>query len=89
VKPDITPSYIVWVAICILAGSFAGGKNNRAIKNMYHSAPYGYSIPYIQNAMTEPHFIFLRRFLHFADNPKQKKRGKAGHAFFQSTSCPG
>jgi hypothetical protein len=63
VKPDITPNYIiVWVAICILAGAFAGGKNNRGIKNMHGSAPYGYSIPYIQNAMPERYFIFLRRF---------------------------
>ena len=80
VKPDITPNYIiVWVAICILAGAFAGCKNNRIIKNMYRSTPYGYFIPYIQNAMTEPHFIFLRRCLHFAHNSKRKKRGEAGH----------
>ena len=79
-KPDITPNYIIaWIGICILAGAFAGGKNNRGIKNMYRSAPYGYSIPYIQNSMTEPCFIFLRRFLHFADNSKWKKRGEAGH----------
>jgi hypothetical protein len=80
VKPDITPNYIIaWIAICILAGAFAGGKNNRGIKNMYRSAPYGYSIPYIQNAMPEEYFIFLRRFLHFADNSKRKKRGEDGH----------
>jgi hypothetical protein len=80
VKTNITPnSIIAWVSICILAGAFARGKNNRVIKNIYHTAPYGYLIAYIQNAMTELHFNFLRRFLHFADNSKRKKRGEAGH----------
>jgi hypothetical protein len=60
VKPDITPKYIIaCVAIVILAGVFAGGKNNRGIKNIYRSAPCGYSISYIQNAMPEEYFIFL------------------------------
>jgi hypothetical protein len=29
--------------------------------------------------MTELHFIFLQRFIHFAGNSKRKKRGEAGH----------
>jgi hypothetical protein len=80
VSPSITCYFILaWLSIVILAGAYAGGNNNRFIRNVYRNSPYGICIPFIQNAMTEHNFTFVRRFLHFADNDKHIRRGDEGY----------
>jgi len=43
------------------------------------NTPYGICIPFIQNAMTEHNFKFVRMFPHFADNDKCIRRGNEGY----------
>jgi hypothetical protein len=51
-----------------LSGAYFGGKNNCGINNIYQNAPYGVSIPFIQNAMPRDAFDFMRRYIHFVNN---------------------
>jgi hypothetical protein len=75
-----TANYIIaWIGIAILIGAYSGGMNKRCIRNVYHKPPYGHSIPFIPNTMTECAFIFCRQNLHISDNSLQKKHGEVGY----------
>ena len=51
---------------------------------MWRKQPYGVSIPYIQNTMTRDAYIFMRQYIHFADNHSKKAKGEIGyHALFK------
>ena len=79
-KFRFTANYqIAWIGIAILVGAYSDGMNNRCIRNVYHKPPYGHSIPFIQNTMTERAFIFCRQNLHFSNNSLLKKHGDVGY----------
>jgi hypothetical protein len=89
VSPNVTCYFIVaWLSFVILAGAYAGGNNNQFIQNVYRNAPFGICISFIQNAMTEHNYTFVRRFLHFADNDKCIRRGDKGYnVLFKPNMC--
>ena len=70
-KYTITPYFIMaWVAIAIISGAHFGDRRNH--RKVWMNAPYGISIPYIQNAMPRDAFEFMRRYIHFTDNKDKK-----------------
>jgi hypothetical protein len=72
----VTANFIIaWIGILLAAGAYcAGGDNNRCIKCIYRSSPYGISVPWIQNTMPENAFRFLRNFIHFSNTRDQKPK---------------
>ena len=46
---------------------------------MWRAHPYGVRIPYIQNAMSRGAYVFMRRYIHFADNHRQAEKGQPGY----------
>ena len=79
-KPKVTIEYVLaWIGILILSGAYFGGKNNRGINNIYRNAPYGVSVPFIQNSMPRNAFDFMRRYIHFVDNRDRRKDGEPGY----------
>jgi hypothetical protein len=80
-KPRITAEecIFVWNAILIFSCVYFGGKNNCGINNIYQNAPYGVSIPFIQNTMPRDAFDFMQRYIHFVNNRDRRKDGKPGY----------
>ena len=46
---------------------------------MWRAHPYSVRIPYIQNAMSRGAYVFMRRYIHFADNHRQAEKGQPGY----------
>ena len=71
-KFKIIHNYIIaWIGHLIYLGAIFGGKV--AGSNLvYQEAPYGVSIPFLQNSMVRNSFEFMRRCIHFADSSKKK-----------------
>ncbi len=72
--PITQNSVIAWIGILLI--SSAHFTDNRNQRNIWMNAPYGVSIPYIQNTMTRRSFEFLRRYIHFCDNKEKNANEK-------------
>ena len=67
----------------ILQGAHFGADKRSAAK-LWRSPPYGNLIPYLQNLMTRDAYVFMRQYIHFADNETRKAKGEIGyHALFK------
>ncbi len=76
VKYNITAGFIIaWIAILIIGGAHFGDRRN--IRCMWMAAPFGLSMPYVQNSMTRDAFEFMRRFIHFSNN---RDKHPVGHS---------
>jgi len=75
-KYTITAGFVTcWVAALILPGAhFGAGK--RLAGKLWQAQPYGISIPYLQNSMTRDACIFMRQYIHFADNSMRQPKGE-------------
>jgi hypothetical protein len=51
-KYKITTNYVfAWYANAIIAEAYAGGSNNRCIRNIDRKPPYGMSVSFVQNVV--------------------------------------
>ena len=67
----------------ILQGAHFGADKRSAAK-LWQAPPYGNPIPYLQDSMTRDAYIFMRQYIHFADNATRKAKGEVGyHALFK------
>ena len=48
-----------------------------SVLRYWQSMPYGLYAPMVQNCMNRDTFIFVRRYFHFLDNDKCKKKNHA------------
>ena len=80
----VTAGFVLcWVAMLILQGAHFGSDKRSAAK-LWRAPPYGLSISYLQNSMTRDAYVFMRQYIHFADNATRKSKGEIGyHAFFK------
>ena len=56
---------LAWLGIVIV---HSAEKNDHSISRHWRKTPYGLRTPWIINTMTRDAFLFLERYLHFADN---------------------
>ena len=66
-SPNITGRYAVF------------GASKPDAHRLYARSPYGVSIPLLRNVMTRDAYKFMRRYIHFCDNSKKKKKGEKGY----------
>ena len=52
------------------------GSNNPSTARLYPKGRYGISMPQLRNVMTRYAFTFMRRYIHFSENDKQKPKGE-------------
>jgi len=72
----ITTGFVIcWFACLIMQGALFGANKPRA-NDLYATGPYGINIPIMRNAMKRDAYKFLRRYVHFCDNDKKRKRGE-------------
>jgi Transposase IS4/Exonuclease len=65
-KWKITLGYLLaWLGIVIV---HSAEKNDHSISRHWRETPYGLRTPWIYNTMTRDAFLFLERYLHFADS---------------------
>ena len=50
-----------------------------ASPRLYRAAPQRMNVPILGNVMKRDVFTFIRRFIHFCDNGKAKKKGQPGY----------
>jgi hypothetical protein len=59
VRYSITSGFIItWIGILILQGAHFGS-DKRTSRKMWQKAPYGLSLPYVQNSMSRNAYEFL------------------------------
>ena len=76
---DVTPSFVLcWIAIVIIQGAVFGSFKGPS-RNLWRRLPYGVNIMFVRNAMTRNAYEFVRRYIHFADDSRQKKKGDVGY----------
>ena len=46
---------------------------------LYARSHYGVNIPLLRNVMTRDAYKFMRRYIHFCNNSKKKKKGEEGY----------
>ena len=88
----VTAGYLLaWIGILIIIGAYG----LRKARLVWMGSPHGPLIPWIQNAMPRDRFEQIRRFLHFTDSDRTRKKGEAGYdplqkiKFFMDTVMAG
>ena len=72
-----------WIALFILPGAHVDTDKRSAAK-LWRAPPYGMPIPYLQSSMTRGAYVFMRQYIHFANNATRKSKGKVGyHTLFK------
>ena len=69
---------ICWIAYLIYLGAIFGS-NKPGGTTLYASGAYGINIPLLCNVMKRDAYRFMRRFIHFCDNDKQKDNKAKGY----------
>jgi len=78
-KFKITTGFILcWIGHLIFQGGMFGA-HKPASTRLYRAAPHGINVPILRNVMKRDAFTFMRRFIHFCDNSKAKKKGEPGY----------
>ena len=78
-KYNITAGFVIcWVAALILQSAHFGA-DKRSAGKLWRAQPYGISIPYLQNTMTRDAYIFMRQYIHFADNGMRQPKEEVGY----------
>ena len=58
--------------------------DKRSAAKLCRAPPYSLPIQYLQNSMTRDAYVFMRQYIHFADNATRKSKGEIGyHALFK------
>ena len=72
-KCDFTVGYILaWFGIVLYHGVMLGASGS--VLRYWQYMPYGVYVPMVQNCMNRDIFIFVRRYIHFADNDTCKEK---------------
>ncbi len=67
IKFTMAPGFVlVFLGILMLQGAHFGS-NKRSSRKLWQASPYGLSIPYVRNALTQNAYEFKRQHIHFAD----------------------
>jgi hypothetical protein len=78
-KRNITAGYIMaWHGINLIFGGHFGS-NKGDTRKFWRNPPHGIVLPYVRNSMTKDSYEFLRRYIHFADNSMQNRKGECGY----------
>ena len=87
-KYKFTPGFVLcFFGMLILQGAHFGS-NKRHGRSMWRSPPYGFSLPYVRNAMPCNSYEFMRRFIHFADNSTRVAKGLPGYNILYKVRYP-
>ena len=74
----VTAAFIMsWIALFILPGAHVDTDKRSAAK-LLRAPPYGMPIPYLQSSMTRGAYVFMRQYIHFANNATRKSKDKVG-----------
>ena len=71
-KFKITTGFIICFIACIFLQGAQFCSNNPSTARLYRKGRYGISMPQLCSVMTRDAFTFMRRYVHFADNDKQR-----------------
>jgi hypothetical protein len=69
---------MAWHGINLIFGGHFGS-NKGDTRKFWRNPPHGIVLPYVRNSMTKDSYEFLRRYIHFADNSMQNRKGECGY----------